>query len=109
MYKKVARCGIAVWINNLKQVRTIQKYGLVYYVSKRMKYVYLYVDQDKLEKTVNNLKHFRFVRRVQVSKYGQLKTNFTVEPEVGNEAGTSNEFNSLSFYQNPSLNNKHEA
>ncbi len=109
MFKEVARCGIAVWINNLKQVRSLQKYGLIYYVSKRMKYVYLYVDQNQVEKTVSSLKHLRFVRRVQVSKRGQLKTNFIVEPEVGNEAGTSNEMDSLSFYQNPSLNNKHEA
>ena len=47
-----------------------------------MKYVYLYVDQNQVEKTVSSLKHLRFVRRVQVSKRGQLKTNFIVEPEV---------------------------
>ena len=29
MFKEVARCGIAVWINNLKQVRSLQKYGLI--------------------------------------------------------------------------------
>ena len=76
MYKKVARCGIAVWINNLKQARLLRKYGLVYYVSKRLRYVYLYVNEDQVGKTIAQLKKLRFVKRVQVSKKPQLKTSF---------------------------------
>ena len=77
MYKKIHRCGIIVWINNLNKVYLLKKYGFIYYVSKKMKYVYLYVNLSKLKDTVYHLKKLKFVCRVQISKKSQLNTNYS--------------------------------
>ncbi|ERL66514.1 YlbG family protein [Schleiferilactobacillus shenzhenensis] len=70
------RTGIAVWLYSAKQARKLRRYGLVYYVSERMKYVVLYVDSANAEATVQQLQKQRFVRSVSVSPHGTIATEY---------------------------------
>lgn len=38
------RQAIVVWMNHLKQVRSLKRFGNVHYVSRKLKYAVLYCD-----------------------------------------------------------------
>ncbi|MFD1484290.1 YlbG family protein [Lacticaseibacillus baoqingensis] len=72
MFTLTPRIGLVVWVYSLKQIRALRHYGTVMYVSKKMKYAYLYLDQADLEATMAKLEKLRFVRAVEPSHRPEL-------------------------------------
>ena len=70
------RVGLMVWVYSLKQIRALRHYGTVMYVSKKMKYVYLYLDQDQVADTQAKLQKLRFVKSTEVSMRPELATEY---------------------------------
>lgn len=70
------RRGIFVYLYHLKQSKQLRKYGSIQYVSRRMKYVLLYLDSDQVEQTLAKLKQLRYVKDVVVSQRPELPTSF---------------------------------
>lgn len=70
------RVGLVVWVYSLKQIRALRHYGTVMYVSKKMKYVYLYLDQADVAETQAKLQKLRFVRKTDVSMRPALATEY---------------------------------
>lgn len=71
------RRGLIVWVYSLKQLRNLKRFGYVYYVSKKMKYVVLYVDEESVEETIEKLNKQFFVRSVDKSFRPDINMNFT--------------------------------
>ncbi|MBO8176404.1 YlbG family protein [Aeribacillus pallidus] len=72
----VERQGLIVWLYHLKHVKSIRRFGNIHYVSKRLKYVVLYCNQDELETVIDKLSSFSFVKKVEPSYKPFLKTEF---------------------------------
>lgn len=70
------RQGLVVWVYSLKQIKALRHYGTVMYVSRRMKYVYLYLDRAAVPETMAKLKKLRFVKAVEPSHRPELDMNF---------------------------------
>lgn len=70
------RRGVVVWLYNLKQIKSLKRFGLIHYVSRRLKYVVLYVDEEKIEETVKKINSFHYVRRVEISYRPDVEMNF---------------------------------
>jgi uncharacterized protein YlbG (UPF0298 family) len=70
------RIGIAVWVNTLKNVKILRKYGHLMYVSKKMKYAVLYCDMSQLEETIAKLEKLHFVKKAEPSYKPFIKTEF---------------------------------
>ncbi|WP_179395311.1 YlbG family protein [Lacticaseibacillus absianus] len=70
------RQGLVVWVYSLKQIKALRHYGSVLYVSKRMKYVYLYLDAAQIPAAQEKLEKLRFVKRVEVSMQPSLATEY---------------------------------
>ncbi len=70
------RQGIVIWVKNLKFVQKIRKFGHVIYVSKKQKYILLYVDQEDVEHTMKVLNDFPFVTKVEPSYKPFIKTEY---------------------------------
>lgn len=70
------RQGIIVWVYSLKHMKTLKKQGLIHYVSKRMKYVVLYVNRSEVEALEKKLNSFHFVRKVERSYRTDINMNF---------------------------------
>lgn len=70
------RIGLSVWLNSLKHIRQIRRFGHIIYVSKKMKYVILYCSKADVEKTIEKLNSFPFVKMVQPSYRPYLKTEY---------------------------------
>ena len=61
------RQGLIVWLNSMKQAKMLRKYGNVHFVSKKLKYVVLYCNQDEIEELMNKLTTYSFVKKVEPS------------------------------------------
>lgn len=70
------RRGIVVWVYSLRQLKSLKRYGLVHYVSKKSKYVYLYVDEELVESTIEKVSKLHFVRHVEPSYRPDVEMNF---------------------------------
>lgn len=70
------RQGIVVWVYSLKHMKTLKRQGMIHYVSKRMKYVVLYVDRSEIDEVEKRLNGFHFVRKVERSHRPEIDMNF---------------------------------
>ncbi len=70
------RRGIIVWVYSLKQLKTLKRYGLVHFVSRKMKYVVLYVNEETVEEVQEKLQTLHFVRQVERSYRPDIEMNF---------------------------------
>lgn len=70
------RQGIIVWVYSLKHMKTLKRQGLIHYVSKRMKYVVLYVNRSEIDLTEKKLNSFHFVRKVERSYRANVNMDF---------------------------------
>lgn len=76
MFEVKPRVGIVIWVYNMHQIRQLRRFGLIYYSSKKMKYVYLYVDQSSAEAVKRSIEKLHFVRKVELSHRPDLITEF---------------------------------
>jgi uncharacterized protein YlbG (UPF0298 family) len=72
----VERQGLIVWLYNLKHAKTLRRFGNVHYVSKKMKYVVLYCNQDEIETLQDKFSSMSFVKKVEPSLKPFLKTEY---------------------------------
>ena len=70
------RRGIVVWVYSLKQLKTLRRYGLIHFVSRKMKYVVLYVNEETVEEVEEKLQTLHFVRQVERSYRPDIEMNF---------------------------------
>lgn len=81
------RQGIVVWVYSLKHMKTLKRQGMIHYVSKKMKYVVLYVNRSEIDAVEKKLNSFHFVRKVERSHRPELDMNFDhVLPELSKAA-----------------------
>jgi uncharacterized protein YlbG (UPF0298 family) len=72
----VQRQGIIIYLQSLKQAKILRKFGNIHYVSKRLKYVVLYCNMDDIDRTVERLKKFHFVKKIELSLKPFIKTEY---------------------------------
>lgn len=70
------RVGLAIWVQSLKQVKQLKRFGHIHYISRKMKYVVMYCDEANAEETINKLRSFHFVKEVSMSMRPWLKTEY---------------------------------
>ncbi|MBF6625772.1 YlbG family protein [Aerococcaceae bacterium zg-BR9] len=66
-FSLMERQALVVWLYTLKQLKQIRKFGHVQFISKRMRYVILYVNREDEEDTVKKLRRLHFVQKVEKS------------------------------------------
>ncbi|MBA4601416.1 YlbG family protein [Thermoactinomyces mirandus] len=64
----VERLGLAVWVKDLKSARSLGRMGNIHYISKRLKYVYLYVDGKTADQIIHRIERLPYVKRVERSQ-----------------------------------------
>lgn len=70
------RQGIIVWLNSVKHAKMLRRFGNVHYVSKRLKYVVLYCNQEEIEDLMNKLRSYSFIKKVEPSFKPYVKIEF---------------------------------
>lgn len=80
--KITQRCGLIVWVKNINDQKRLYQYGDVAYVSKKMRYVYLYVNKEQKNDLKNQLKKLNFVRKVTESQFENLDFNADYQKDL---------------------------
>jgi len=70
------RQGIIVWLYSLKQAKTLRRFGNVHYVSKRLKYMVIYTNQEDVEQLMAKISAYSYVKKVEPSYKPYLKMEF---------------------------------
>ena len=84
--EQVERRAIIVWLYTLKPIKQLKRFGNIQYISKRLKYIYLYVNEEEVESVIDKVSKFHFVRKVAVSPCHEVRMDFTqILPELREE------------------------
>ncbi|HLQ41181.1 MAG TPA: YlbG family protein [Tetragenococcus sp.] len=78
------RRGLIVWVYSLRQLKNLRRYGFVHYVSRKMKYVVLYVNEEDVQISLKKIQHLHFVRQVDLSYRPDIDMNFS--DKIGTKA-----------------------
>lgn len=71
-FNKVERQSLVVWLYTLKQLKNIRKFGHVQFISKRLRYVILYINRDEEKETIEKLTRLHFVKKVEISHRDEI-------------------------------------
>lgn len=72
------RTGLIVWVSDARAARGLDKYGFLHYISRKMRYAVLYVDARRCEEITANLKRLPYVKRIERSLRGEIRTEYNV-------------------------------
>ncbi len=61
------RVGLVVWMKDIKPGKNLDKYGNVHYISKRLKYALLYVNESEAKQKIAIIEKLHFVKKVEPS------------------------------------------
>lgn len=75
-FTPVKRKSLIVWLYSLKQLRIIRKFGHVHYISERLKYVVLYINEEMEETVIQQLSRYHFVRKIEPSYRDDIDMTF---------------------------------
>lgn len=76
MFEKQERIGLIVKLYYNRDGKKLQSVGDVLYHSKKCRYVQLYVDSDKADQVMEDLKKERYVKKVLPCHLKDLDTDF---------------------------------
>lgn len=66
------RRGLIIYLNSMKTVKSLRRYGHVQYSSRRMHYVVLYADEENIANTIEKLRQLRNVRKIIPSHWSEI-------------------------------------
>ncbi|WP_163536701.1 DUF2129 domain-containing protein [Gracilibacillus sp. YIM 98692] len=72
----MSRQGIIVWFHQMKHVKHLKRMGHLIYVSKKLKYALIYVNQDDIDDRITQLNNLPFVTKVEPSYKPFIKTEY---------------------------------
>ncbi|WP_430482136.1 YlbG family protein [Rossellomorea marisflavi] len=70
------RQGLVVYLHSLKHAKSLRRFGNVHYVSRKMKYVVLYCNQEDLQSIMEKISGYSYVKRVDPSHKPSIKSVF---------------------------------
>ncbi|OTN76295.1 hypothetical protein A5886_001372 [Enterococcus sp. 8G7_MSG3316] len=70
------RRGLIVWVYSLRQLKNLRRFGFVHYVSRKMKYVVMYLNEEEYEAKKAKIEQFHFVRQVEPSYRPDVAMDF---------------------------------
>ena len=70
------RSGLIVWFNDYRAAKNLERYGHLLYVSRRMHYALLYVNEEDGEQVTKQLTNLAFIKKVEPSLRHEIKTEY---------------------------------
>lgn len=82
--KLTPRQEIIVWMSNSHPSKRLRRFGTVIYVSFKMNYAIMYLDQANLKSQIKVIEKLSFVTKIELSPRQDLETDF--DDKIGNVA-----------------------
>ena len=70
------RRGIYVYFKSFKDLIKLEKYGNFISYSKRGRYACIYVDENRMDSIIEDLKKKKFVKKIEISEMSNLHLSF---------------------------------
>ena len=70
------RRGIYVYFKSFKDLSKLEKYGNIISYSKRGRYACIYVDENRMDSIIEDLKKKKFVKKIEISEMSNLHLSF---------------------------------
>ena len=70
------RTGLIIWLQDLRQVKNLEKFGLVHYVSRKLNYAVLYIHSDRVNEFSAQIQRLPFVKKVERSYRSEIPTEY---------------------------------
>lgn len=70
------RQGLIVWFQHMRNIKQIKRLGHLIYVSRKMRYAVIYVNQSDIETIESKLSKYSFISKVERSYKPFVKTEF---------------------------------
>lgn len=70
------RRGIYVYFKSFKDLSKLEKYGNFISYSKRGRYTCIYVDENRMDSIIEDLKKKKFVKKIEISEMSNLHLSF---------------------------------
>jgi uncharacterized protein YlbG (UPF0298 family) len=71
------RIGFIVWVTDTKAARNLERFGNVHYISKKLKYVVIYMDRDKSAQLLERMTKLPYIKKVEPSLRHEIPTEFS--------------------------------
>lgn len=91
------RRSIIVWLYNLKNLNSLKQFGKIDYVSKKMKYVIVYMNESDVETSLKRIKKLHFVRDIEISYRPDIVMDF--DNRLGNKFVSQSKEQLSEFYE----------
>lgn len=75
------RTGFIIWVSDLKAARGLERFGTIHYMSRKLHYVVLYMNAEKVEESLKQLHRLSYVRKVERSYRNEIKTEYSKDVE----------------------------
>ena len=75
------RTGYIVWVSDLKAARSLERFGTVHYMSRKLHYVVLYMNAEKVEESLRQMSRLSYVRKVERSYRTEIPTEYSKDSE----------------------------
>ncbi|MEK3884427.1 YlbG family protein [Paenibacillus sp. PL2-23] len=75
------RTGFIVWVSDLKAARALERFGTVHYMSRKLHYVVMYMNADKVEESLKQMSRLSYVRKVERSFRAEIPTEYSKDSE----------------------------
>lgn len=79
------RTGLIIWTKELRSTRALERHGMIHYVSKKMNYVVMYINSDRMTETMRHLEKLNFVKRIERSYRHDIKTEYSSNVPEGTQ------------------------
>ncbi|KXT83219.1 hypothetical protein SORDD14_00589 [Streptococcus oralis] len=76
MFEKVNRSGLIIYLYYNRDAKKLQEYGDICYLSKKHRYLQLYVPTEELDDLVERLGKERFIKKIRRCHIQELETPF---------------------------------
>ncbi|QIL50688.1 YlbG family protein [Weissella coleopterorum] len=67
-----ARRSVIVYLNNVKQAKQLRRFGVIEYISDKLKYAVIYMDEADIDKKQLLISRLGFVKSVEVSNWPEV-------------------------------------
>lgn len=82
----IKRQSIIIYLHNLRQAKALRKYGHVHYISRKMKYVVLYCNQEEVPAIIRKVEQLSYVKKIEPSYRPFIKTTYeNAKPDKAKE------------------------
>ncbi|MDR3157180.1 MAG: YlbG family protein [Lactobacillales bacterium] len=68
---------LVIWVYNLKPIKNLKRFGQIMYISRKMKYVLMYLNEEDVGEVEPKVRRLHFVRYTEYSYRPDIEMNFS--------------------------------